>query len=150
MMPRELRLLVFTDRYGRPTVSLVGDGVPHHQVQPSRDARREVIDWLIAAEHHLEHPGERPLPRTLDDLVSRRAAQLTEQHGPFASPHEIYGVLAEELDELFDVVKQRESVRSTTKMIRELVDIASAALRAANQLAGAIDHDPTDAEVLNA
>jgi NTP pyrophosphatase (non-canonical NTP hydrolase) len=141
-MPSELRILVFRDRHGRPTVSLVGDGVPHHRVQPSRDARREVTDWLIAAEC--------PHPRTLDDLVSRRAAQLTEQHGLFASPHEMYGVIFEEVCEFFDIVKQRESMRSTTKMIRELVDIASAALRAANQLAGAIDHDPTDAEVLNA
>jgi NTP pyrophosphatase (non-canonical NTP hydrolase) len=149
-MPSELRILVFRDRHGRPTVSLVGDGVPHHRVQPARDARQEVIDWLIAAEHHLEHLGERPHPRTLDDLVSRRAAQLTEQHGLFASPHEMYGVIFEEVCEFFDIVKQRESMRSTTKMIRELVDIASAALRAANQLAGAIDHDPTDAEVLNA
>ena len=82
--------------------------------------------------------------------MSRRAAQLTEQHGLFASPHEMYGVIFEEVCEFFDIVKQRESMRSTTKMIRELVDIASAALRAANQLAGAIDHDPTDAEVLNA
>lgn len=57
---------------------------------------------------------------------------------------------AQELDALFDVVKQRESMRSTTKMIRELVDIASAALRAANQLAREMDHAPTDAEVLNA
>ncbi|MCU0677646.1 MAG: hypothetical protein MUE69_33300, partial [Myxococcota bacterium] len=87
---------------------------------------------------------------TLDDLVSLRARQITERHGDFASAHEIYGVLAEELDELFDVVKQRESMRSTTKMIRELVDIASAALRAANQLARSMDHVPTDAEVLNA
>lgn len=31
-----------------------------------------------------------------------------------------------------------------------LVDIASAALRAANQLAESLDHTPTDAEVLNA
>jgi hypothetical protein len=149
-MPSELRLLVFIDRYGRPTMSLVGDGVPHHRVQPARDALREVIDWLIAAEYRLEHVGERPRPRTLDNLVSLRARQLTERFGNFASAHEIYGVLAEELDKLFAVVKQRESVRSNVKMIRELVDIASAALRAANQLAGSLDHVPTDAEVLNA
>lgn len=146
--PIELRILVFTDRNGRATISLVGDGVPHHRV-PALDARREVIDWLDAAQQLVRRV--RPARHhTLDDLVSLRSRQITERFGDFASPHEIYGVLAEELDEFFAVVKQRESVRSTTKMIRELVDIASAALRAANQLAAQLDHKPTDAEVLNA
>lgn len=147
-MPRELRILVFTDRHGRATISLAGDGVPHHRV-PALDARREVIDWLDEAPRHVRRVRS-PRHHTLDDLVSLRARQITERFGDFASAHEIYGVLAEELDELFDVVKQRESMRSTTKMIRELVDIASAALRAANQLARSMDHVPTDAEVLNA
>lgn len=147
-MPRELRILVFTDRHGRATVSLVGDGVPHHRV-PKHDERREIIDWLDEAERNVRRV--RPARHhTLDDLVSRRAQQLATRFGGFASAHEIYGVLAEELAELFDVVRQRESMRSTTKMIRELVDIASAALRAANQLARSMDHAPTDAEVLNA
>jgi len=146
--PVELRVLVFTDRNGRATISLIGDGVPHHRV-PALDARRELIDWLDEAQRHVRRA--RPARHhTLDDLVSLRARQLTERFGPFASTHEIYGVLAEELDEFFAVVKQRESVRSTTKMIRELVDIASAALRAANQLAAQLDRKPTNAEVLNA
>lgn len=146
--PIELRILVFTDRNGRATISLVGDGVPHHRVH-ALDARRELIDWLDEAQNHVRRV-RRARHHTLDDLVSLRARQLTERFGDFASPHEIYGVLAEEVDEFFAVVKQRESVRSTTKMIRELVDIASAALRAANQLAAQLDHTPTDAEVLNA
>jgi hypothetical protein len=146
--PIELRILVFTDRNGRATIRLVGDGVPHHRV-PALDARRELIGWLDEAQRHVRRV--RPARHhTLDDLVSLRARRLTERFGDFASPHEIYGVLAEELDEFFAIVKQRESVRSTTKMIRELVDIASAALRAANQLAASLDHKPTDAEVLNA
>jgi NTP pyrophosphatase (non-canonical NTP hydrolase) len=89
-------------------------------------------------------------PGPLDALVSKRAREIAEHCGPFASPHEIYGVLAEELDELFEVVKQRDSMRSTTKLIRELVDIAAASLRAANQLAASLDHDITEAEVRNA
>ncbi len=149
-MPRELRILVFRDRHGRPTASLAGDGVPHHRVEPAREARREVIDWFIAAEHHLEHKGPRPRPRTLDALVSARAHDLTQRFGPFHSAHEVYAVLFEEVCEFFDEVRKKESQRSTTKLIRELVDIASAALRAANQLAEVMDHDPTDAEVLNA
>lgn len=147
--PVELRILVFTDRHGRTTVSLVGDGVPHRRV-PFHEARRDVTDWIELARHNIRRPARPARHHTLDDLVSLRARQITERHGDFASAHEIYGVLAEELDELFDVVKQRESMRSTTKMIRELVDIASAALRAANQLAREMDHAPTDAEVLNA
>jgi len=146
--PAELRILVFTDRHGRATVSLAGDGVPHRRI-PFHEAWRDVTDWLELARHNVRRV--RPTRHhTLDDLVSHRARKLTVQHGDFASAHEIYGVLAEELDELFDVVKQREGMRSTTKMIRELVDIASAALRAANQLSAGLDHDVTDAEVLNA
>lgn len=148
MNTKELRIHVFTDRHGRATVSLVGDGVPH-QCLPAPDARRELLDWLDVATLDAR-AARRARHHTLDDLVSLRARQLTERHGPFASPHEMYAVIFEELCELFDEVRLREHERSDVRLMRELVDIASAALRAANQLAGALDHVPTDAEVLNA
>lgn len=86
----------------------------------------------------------------LGDLVSRRAKELTKEHGNFASPHEVYGVLVEELDEFFEVVRKPETLRSTTKMVRELVDIASAALRAAEQFSESLEYTPTEKEILNA
>lgn len=117
----------------------------------ARDALRELgmvvvgCEWIDSVAAH----GSLGLGK-LDALVSKRAREIAEHCGPFASPHEIYGVLAEELDELFEVVKQRDSMRSTTKLIRELVDIAAASLRAANQLAASLDHEITEAEVRNA
>lgn len=106
------------------------------------DATAEKLLAVIRADYTGTHAIAR--------LVVDRAKQLDAIHGDFASPHEMYGVLAEELAEFFDEVRKKEALRSRAKLIRELVDIAAAATRAAVQLAEEADHTVTVAEVRNA
>lgn len=59
--------------------------------------------------------------------------------GPFASLHEAYAVLAEEVDELFQIVKQKQIpegggfgvFRNTAAITAEALDIAAVAIRIA-------------------
>lgn len=84
---------------------------------------------------------------SLHILVALRARQLTDHHGEFASPHEMYAVIFEEVCEFFDEVRRQDHERCNARLMRELVDIAAAALRAANQIAR---ETGCGAEVLNA
>ena len=62
----------------------------------------------------------------------RRVSQ--EVFGDFASMHEAYGVLAEEVDELFQAVKLKQQVPERSRMIaKEAIQIAAVALRIAEQ-----------------
>ena len=62
----------------------------------------------------------------------RRVSQ--EMFGDFASMHEAYGVLAEEVSELFDAVKLKQQVPERKRMIaKEAIQIAAVALRIAEQ-----------------
>jgi hypothetical protein len=63
-------------------------------------------------------------------LASRNVARFR----PFSSPHELYGVLAEEMAELFDEVRMREDRRSLQRLRAELIDIAVVALRGAAEV----------------
>lgn len=74
--------------------------------------------------------------------------QANDKYGDFNSTHEVYGVLKEELDEFWELVKSKldadykfhdsfDSAGMTTRrtrMIEELTQIAAVALRAAKQL----------------
>ena len=75
-----------------------------------------------------------------DDLAMTEAGArdiaFRAQHkfGDFASMHEAYGVLAEEVAELFDAVRLKQTDRArSTKIRHEALDIAAVALRIAEQ-----------------
>lgn len=63
--------------------------------------------------------------------VQLEANSADRRFGPFASAHEAYGVLAEEVAEFFDEVKMKEHERSMSRMRREAIQIAACALRIA-------------------
>ncbi len=50
----------------------------------------------------------------------------------FASSHEAYAVIKEELDEFWQEVKKKSSERNTQRMVSELVQIAAMCLKAAH------------------
>lgn len=52
--------------------------------------------------------------------------RATEKYGPFASSHEGYAVLKEEVDELWDAIKRNESPQ---KKREEAIQVAAMALR---------------------
>ena len=65
------------------------------------------------------------------------ATKAREKYGPFASMHEAYGVLAEEVAELFDAVRLRQDNDQRLLMIeREALDVAAVALRIAAEARG--------------
>ena len=64
--------------------------------------------------------------RALFDEVNRELERATSKFGSFASAHEGYAVLLEEVDELWDDVKHN---RSRLEMRGEAIQIAAMALR---------------------
>lgn len=74
------------------------------------------------------------LQRAVAD-ASALAGRCVEKYGPFASAHEAYGVLREELEEFFEHVRQKPEKRDGVAMRAELIDIAAAALRYASEIA---------------
>ena len=61
--------------------------------------------------------------------VAEELHLATENYGPFASPHEGYAIIKEEVDELWDEVKRRPEVRDNARMRAEARQIAAMAIR---------------------
>lgn len=69
--------------------------------------------------------------------VQKEMEAARTKYGAFHSSHEVYGVLKEEVDEFWELVKDKDKLLSNTKrsrMITELTQIASVAIRAAKEL----------------
>ena len=49
------------------------------------------------------------------EIVAQEIQQAKEKYGPFNSTHELYAVLAEELDEFFEYVKQKPYTRTDSE-----------------------------------
>lgn len=71
---------------------------------------------------------------TFPDLVKEEANRAAEQYGPIHSLHEGYGVIAEEVAEFFDEVRQKDSERDVNNLVTELVQIGAMAQRIAEDL----------------
>ena len=63
-----------------------------------------------------------------DEIKSARA----KHPKPFGSPHEAYGILAEEVAEFFDEVRRKRVRKSEMK--KELLQVAAVAVRAVEDL----------------
>lgn len=64
-------------------------------------------------------------------------AEMREVMGkfqPYNSLHEAYGILAEEVAEVFDEVRRKETARDDKHMRHELIQVAAVATLAAAQL----------------
>lgn len=55
-------------------------------------------------------------------------AKAREKFGPMASAHEGYAVIAEEMDELWDIVKQKQTARDYVEMRKEVVQLGAMVL----------------------
>lgn len=62
-------------------------------------------------------------------LVMDELDSAMVQHGPMLSLHEGYGILLEEVDELFDLVKQKGEFRCKKDVAGEAKQVAAMALR---------------------
>jgi hypothetical protein len=68
------------------------------------------------------------------NLVEAELASARKQHGKIAGAHDGYGRILEEVDEFWDWVKRRSSMRDRNSMCNELVQIAAMAQRTAEDL----------------
>jgi NTP pyrophosphatase (non-canonical NTP hydrolase) len=69
-------------------------------------------------------------------LEAQQEAQrsLKKYNRPYASAHEFYGVLAEEIDELWDEIKLKEELRDIEKMRKEAVQCMAVLYRFITEL----------------
>lgn len=66
--------------------------------------------------------------------IEQEANRAQESYGDFASMHEGYGVLAEEVAELFECVRMRPHDPDRAQLLRsEAIQVAAVALRIAEQ-----------------
>ncbi len=68
------------------------------------------------------------------ELVVSELAKAEAEHKPYASAHEAYAVILEELDEFWEEVRMKRQFRNKENMLHELVQIATTAERAAYNL----------------
>ncbi len=59
---------------------------------------------------------------------------ITAKYARFHSAHEAYGVLLEEVDELWDEVKRRDSPERLARIREEAIQVAAVALRIVAEL----------------
>jgi len=71
------------------------------------------------------HNSNTAPPIALEVLKELRSA--TEKFGTFASPHEGYAILKEEVDELWDEIKRKKPL--TGQMRAEAIQVAAMAIR---------------------
>lgn len=70
---------------------------------------------------------------TWADLVLAELGRAA-QHPPYASAHEAYAVLLEEVEEFWQEVRKKRQHRDRGNMLKELVQIAAVAQKAAYSL----------------
>lgn len=66
--------------------------------------------------------------------IESEVSNAKRTYGHFNSTHEVYGVLIEEVEEFWAEVKKKPDDTNVTSMIKELIQIAAIAQRAANEL----------------
>lgn len=93
-----------------------------------------------AIEKALKAPKKLRLAAILKIVRSEveEAGKLFEQHH---SAHESYGVLMEEVDELWDEIKVQQHLRSYPKMAKEAVQVAAMAIRLITDICAEAKHN---------
>jgi len=70
-----------------------------------------------------------------------------KQHGAtFASAHEAYGVILEEVEEFWEIVKLKRCKRDRSAMRRELIQIAAMAVKALASMDNFVEEGKSDGE----
>ena len=70
------------------------------------------------------------LAEDIDDEIDRS----NKHEVSFASLHEAYAVILEELDEVWDITKQKKKKRNAQELRQELIQVAAMAIKAINSL----------------
>jgi len=96
-------------------------------------AHREVVVAAQAA-----YVDGLPWASDVTARVSAEVLRAQQLHGEgYASDHEAYAVLQEEVEEVWDWVKEKRAERDRAAMVKELVQVAAVAVKWAEQLEAA-------------
>ena len=68
------------------------------------------------------------------EAINEGQRALDKYKRPYASEHEFYGVLIEEIEELWDEIKMKEELRNYTKLRKEAIQCAAVLIRYIEQL----------------
>lgn len=69
--------------------------------------------------------------RFFNDEIEAEVAKAEAHHGPaFATLHEAYAVILEELDEVWDITRQKYKYRNAAALRKEFIQLAAMAIRA--------------------
>lgn len=71
------------------------------------------------------------------DDVAEEFFAATRLFGPFHSAHEAYGILLEEVDELWDEIKAKQGSREPEKIRKEAIQVAAMAIRLIHDICNA-------------
>lgn len=75
-------------------------------------------------------------PTRIFSLVMQEGQRVDKKQGrPFASEHEFYGVLKEEVEEAWQIIKQKETDRNYRELENELIQIMTVCYRYLKQKA---------------
>lgn len=74
----------------------------------------------------------------IDDVINQLDDAVTKHLKQYASPHEAYAIIQEELDEFWDEVKTQKP--SKRRMRAELIHVAVTAVRAIRDLNLTLEH----------
>ena len=71
----------------------------------------------------------------IEERINNEIKTADKNYGSFNSTHEVYGVIQEEIDEFWDLVKLKsKTILHEKEMIAELIQISAIAKRAAIQI----------------
>lgn len=82
--------------------------------------------------------------RFISRETAKEFSRATALHEPMNSAHEAYAVILEELDEFWEEVRKKESERNFGTMRKELIQVATMAIRAIYDLKLPRPKDTTD------
>ena len=58
----------------------------------------------------------------MQDIVNKQIQKCYEKYGEYASAHEAFAVLQEEVEELWDEIKKKPKLRDYNKIHSEIID----------------------------
>ena len=89
----------------------------------------EVIEEMTQEQLEAVRSGQDRLTQGLQLITDELHSQVKQFPRPMASLHEAYAVLLEEVDEVWDIVRQKSSARDPDELRKELVQVSAYALR---------------------
>jgi len=69
-----------------------------------------------------------------NDAMNEAERALNKYQRPYASEHEFYAVLKEEVEELWDEIKKKEELRDMVAMRKEAIQCTAVLIRFINQI----------------